>query len=154
MERTIAAVLANRGVAPVARCLMTFPFWGSGLSKLLDFRGGMAEMAQFGLEPAALFNAAVIVVQLGSSVLVIAGRRLTWLGAGALAVFTALTIPIVHHFWSLTGEVGIVAFHTATEHVGMIGALILASILAHRRQATAGAMPTGRANTAARVANA
>lgn len=152
MDRTVAAVLANRGVALVARCLLAFPFWGSGLSKLLDFRGGMAEMAHFGLEPAALFNTAVIVVQLGGSALVIADR-LTWLGAGALAVFTALTIPIVHHFWSLPGEAGIVAFHTATEHVGMIGALVVVSILARHRQAAA-AVAAGRPSSAARVARA
>jgi transmembrane protein len=124
----IEAILSNRAVAVVSRVLLTFPFWGSGLAKLIDFQGGVAEMRMFGLEPAIGFNIAVFVTQLVGSALIIAGRY-TWLGAGMLAVFTALTIPIVHRFWALEGEHGIVAFHTAAEHVGMIGALVVVAIL-------------------------
>lgn len=127
------AILLNRAVLLLARILLTFPFWGSGLAKLIDFQGGVAEMAMFGLNPPVVFNIATIIVQLAGSALIIANRS-AWLGAGALGVFTALTIPLVHHFWSLEGERAIVAFHTATEHVGMIGALILAAILAELTQ--------------------
>jgi transmembrane protein len=138
MSETIYSVLRVPAVAFLARVLLTFPFWGSGLSKLIDFPGGVAEMAHFGLQPAVAFNIATIIVQIGGSLLVIADR-LPWLGAGALGVFTALTIPIVHHFWRMTQEpFRTIAFHTATEHVGMIGALIVVAILAahthnHRR---------------------
>ncbi|WP_062227925.1 DoxX family protein [Aureimonas frigidaquae] len=129
MSDKINDVLRVPAVAFVARVLLTFPFWGSGLSKLIDFPGGVAEMAQFGLEPAVAFNIATIIVQVGGSLLVIVNRA-TWLGAGALGVFTALTIPLVHHFWAMTEEpFRTIAFHTATEHVGMIGALIVVSIL-------------------------
>jgi len=131
MARTIETFLCQPAVEAIARILLTFPFWGSGLAKLIDFQGGVAEMAMFGLNPPAAFNIAVIITQLGGSALIILNRW-TWLGAGALGVFTALTIPLVHHFWSLEGERGIVAFHTATEHVGMIGALVVVSILAAR----------------------
>jgi transmembrane protein len=127
----IRTFLLNGAVLVLARIVLTFPFWGSGLAKLIDFQGGVAEMAMFGLNPPVVFNIATIIVQLGGSALIIANRA-AWLGAGALAVFTALTIPLVHHFWSLEGPRAIVAFHTATEHVGMIGALILAAILAER----------------------
>lgn len=124
----VEAILSNRAVAIVSRVLLTFPFWGSGLAKLIDFQGGVAEMRMFGLEPAIVFNIAVFVTQLVGSALIISGRY-TWLGAGMLGVFTALTIPIVHRFWALEGERGIVAFHTATEHIGMIGALVVVAIL-------------------------
>jgi len=134
--RWIDTVLSSRATEIVARILLTFPFWGSGLAKLLDFSGGMAEMRQFGLEPAWLYNALTVLVQLGGSALIIT-KRWTWFGAGALGVFTFLTIPIVHAFWRLSGEHAIVAFHTATEHVGMIGALILVSILALRPRSAA-----------------
>ena len=127
----VYAILSNRGTEIAARVLLTFPFWGSGLAKLLNFPGGMAEMSRFGLEPAWLFNTLTIIVQLGGSALVIANKR-TWLGAGALGVFTALTILIVHTFWNLEGERAVIAFHTAGEHVGMIGAFILVSILSLR----------------------
>jgi transmembrane protein len=131
--RPIEVLLSSRVVALLARILLTFPFWGSGLDKLIHFAGGTAEMAHFGLQPAWLFNLATVVVQLGGSALVIANRA-TWLGAGALGVFTALTIPIVHAFWRFEGERALHAFHTAGEHVGMIGALVLVSILAVRNR--------------------
>ena len=127
----IRPILLSSGTLLAARILLTFPFWGSGLAKLIDFQGGVAEMAMFGLNPPAAFNVAVLLTQLVGSALVIANRW-TWLGAGALGVFTALTIPVVHHFWSLDGERAIVAFHTATEHVGMIGALVLVAALSER----------------------
>ena len=137
MPSVIRALLTGRVVEFAARVVLTFPFWGSGLDKLLNFPGGVAEMRQFGLEPAVAFNIAVLTTELVGSALVIANRA-TWLGAGALGVFTALTIPIVHHFWSLDGERGLAAFHTAGEHVGMVGALVLVSILsAHRYPAAA-----------------
>jgi transmembrane protein len=131
MTQMVRLLLDSPVILVVARVLLCFPFWGSGLVKTFDFSGGTAEMAMFGLQPAPLFNILTIIVQLGGSALIIANRA-AWLGAGALAVFTALTIPLVHHFWSLEGERGIAAFHTATEHVGMIGGLILAAILAQR----------------------
>lgn len=134
MPNFVNSLLTSRAVEYGARVLLTFPFWGSGLAKLIDFQGGVAEMAHFGLEPAALYNIATVVVQLTGSALIIA-NWMTWLGAGALGVFTALTIPIVHAFWRLEGERGLVAFHTAAEHVGMIGALIIVSILSRRARA-------------------
>ncbi|WBV43065.1 DoxX family protein [Pseudoroseomonas cervicalis] len=133
MIRAVEGFLGLPVVELLARILLTFPFWGSGLAKLIDFQGGTAEMAHFGFQPAALVNIAVIVTQLGGSALIILNRW-TWLGAGALGVFTALTIPLVHRFWALEGERAIIAFHTATEHVGMIGALVVVSILAERRR--------------------
>jgi transmembrane protein len=129
----IESILLNRATLVAARILLTFPFWGSGLAKALDFQGAMAEMAMFGLHPPALIAAATIVTQLVGSLLIIF-NRMAWLGAGALGVFTALTIPLVHHFWSLEGERGIIAFHTATEHVGMIGGLLLAAVLSVRER--------------------
>lgn len=131
--RWVETILSSRITEIAARILFTFPFWGSGLAKLLDFSGGMAEMSQFGLEPAWLFNSLTIFVQLTGSALIIL-KRGTWFGAGMLGVFTFLTIPIVHAFWRLEGERAITAFHTAGEHMGMIGALVLVSILATRSE--------------------
>ena len=129
--RSVEALLSSPAVEALARVLLTTPFWASGLAKLLDFAGGVGEMQHFGLGPAWLFNVLTIIVQLGGSALIIANRW-TWLGAGALGVFTFLTIFIVHHFWLLEDESAVHALHTATEHVGMIGALILVSALALR----------------------
>ena len=146
--RWIDALLSSWGTEVAARVLLTFPFWASGLIKLIDFQGGMAEMRQFGLDPAWLFNSLTIFVQLIGSALIIA-KRWTWLGAGALGVFTFLTILIVHAFWRLEGERAIMALHTAGEHVGMIGALILVSILALRPRPAARSMEASQEPTAA-----
>ena len=108
----------------LARTLLTFAFWGSGLAKLIDFPAGVAEMAHFGLEPAVAFNIATIIVQLGGSALVILNRW-TWLGAGALGVFTALTIPLVHHFWTMEEPMRTIEFHFVAEHITVIGGLMV-----------------------------
>ena len=128
MPKVIETLLDQSWFTVLARIVLTFAFWGSGLSKLIDFQGGVAEMAMFNLPQPTLMNVLVIIVQLGGSLLIIFNRW-TWLGAGALAVFTALTIPLVHHFWSLPQPQAISSFHTATEHVTVIGALMLVSIL-------------------------
>ncbi|MCY1664130.1 DoxX family protein [Rhizobium sp. SL86] len=117
-------IFATNWFGYLARTVLTFMFWGSGLSKLLDFPGGVAEMAHFGLEPAVAFNIAVIITQLGGSALIILNRH-AWLGAGALAVFTLLTIPIAHNFWALEEPMRTFEFHVAGEHLSIVGALML-----------------------------
>lgn len=131
MPALIARILDCGPVALLARIALTFPFWASGLSKLMNFSGGVAEMAHFGLQPAALFNVAVFVTQLAGSALVIANRYV-WLGAGALAVFTLLTIPIVHDFWNQTGPEAVTHLHFASEHLSVIAGLVLAAMLSRR----------------------
>ncbi len=133
MNDTMQRILHHRVLALFARIALTFPFWGSGVAKMMYFDAGVAEMAHFNLHPAIIFNVATIAVQILGSILIIA-NRIAWLGAGALAVFTGLTIILVHSFWSMTEEpFRTIAFHTATEHIGIIGGLVAISILGTRR---------------------
>ncbi len=53
---------------------------------------------------------------------------LVWLGAGILAVFTLLCIPIAHPFWKLTGEEKSKDFQIVLEHIALVGGLILAAV--------------------------
>ncbi|MET3711920.1 transmembrane protein [Sphingomonas trueperi] len=132
MQHRITKLLRTPMMAWLARGLLTLPFWSSGLSKLFLFDAGVAEMARAGLEPAAAFNVATIVVQLGGSALVILNRA-AWLGAGALGLFTGLTILLVHRFWAIPEEpFRTIAMHVSSEHVGMIGGLIAIAILSAR----------------------
>ncbi len=108
----------------LARSVLTFSFWASGLAKLIDFDAGVAEMSQFGLEPAVAFNIATIVTQLVGSALIIFNRW-TWLGAGALGIFTALTIPLVHHFWTMEEPFHTIEFYVVMEHITVIGGLMV-----------------------------
>jgi transmembrane protein len=121
-----------------ARVVLTFVFWSSGIAKLLDFPGAVAEMDRYGITPAVPLAMAVILVQLGGSALVITGRH-AWLGAGALAAFTLMTIPVAHAFWSMNGEAAFVEMMFAFEHVTVIGGLMLAAILGARE--TTGGRP-------------
>lgn len=132
MKNAVERFLNLPAAEALARIALTFPFWTSGLAKLINFEGGVAEMAHFGLEPAVAFNVATVILQLGGSLLIILGRYV-WLGAGALGIFTGLTIPLVHRFWAIGEEpFRTIALHTASEHVGMIGGLIGIAVLAAR----------------------
>lgn len=131
MPPLIARILDWPYFALFARIALTFPFWGSGLSKLIDFPAGAAEMAHFGLSPPALVNALVLVTQLTGALLIIANRHV-WLATGALAIFTLLTIPIAHDFWNQKGQIAQLEFFFAVEHVSVIGGLMLAAILSRQ----------------------
>jgi transmembrane protein len=124
MTSFIAAMTGATWFGYFARTVLTFMFWASGLAKLIDFQGGMAEMAQFGLQPAAAFNIAVIITQLGGSALIIANHW-AWLGAGWLGIFTALTIPIAHTFWNMEEPFKTMEFYVVMEHISIIGGLMV-----------------------------
>jgi transmembrane protein len=128
LERLIGRFLRTPATAAAARIVLCLPFWWSGLTKLLDFSGGTAEMAAFGLEPAWLFNALTIFVQLGGSLLVILNRW-TWLGAGALGVFTALATVLAHQFWTLDGVERVRELNTFLEHMAIIAGFVLVAMI-------------------------
>jgi transmembrane protein len=141
MPSSLARLIDTSWFAVLARVVLTSAFWGSGLAKLIDFPGGVAEMALYGLEPAVAFNVACIVTQIGGSFLVILNRHV-WLGCGALAVFTALTIPLVHHFWTMRDpQEALMHFFFVAEHVSLIGGLMVMSILSRRPRPAAAAAP-------------
>jgi len=124
MTSFITTITASNWFGLLARIVLTYMFWASGLAKLIDFNGGMAEMAQFGLQPGAVFITLVIITQLGGSALIIANRY-TWLGAGALGIFTALTIPLVHTFWTMEEPFRTIEFYVVMEHITVIGGLMV-----------------------------
>ena len=132
MHERVQDFLRQRWVGIAARTLLTLPFWASGIAKLVAFDSGVAEMAHHGLEPAILFNVATIATQLVGSALIIANRG-AWLGAGALGVFTGLTIVLVHRFWEMPeGITRTIAFHAVVEHIGIVGGLLGVAVLSAR----------------------
>lgn len=128
----LGIVLDSRAFDVLARLLLTFVFWTSGLAKVLDFSANAAVMESFGLYPGWAFNLATLILQLGASAMIILGRG-TWLAATALAVFTILTIPIAHPFWAKAGEAAFRDMTVALEHVSVIGGLAVACILSRKR---------------------
>lgn len=127
----VSAILLSPITAFVARFLLSFMFLGSGISKLVDFPGAVAEMALFGLNPPALFAVLVIITQLTGGALILLNRAV-WLGAGALGIFTALTIPIAHHFWTMEGQMAQIEFYFFVEHLAVIGGMLLVAILGEK----------------------
>lgn len=124
MTSLIESITGSRVFGFVARLVLTSMFWLSGIAKLADFNAGVGEMVHFGLEPPALFNIATAITQIVGSALIIANRW-TWLGAGMLAVFTALTIPVAHNFWTIQEPMRTIEFHIVMEHITVIGALMV-----------------------------
>ena len=129
----IERLLASRSLALLARAGLTCAFWWGGLAKLLDFVGARAEAAHFFGDGIALPVAvATIAVELGASALLIGGR-LQWLAAGALAVFTAAATFVAHDFWNAAdAQAHFREFNAFLEHIGLVGGLALAAILAQR----------------------
>ncbi len=66
-------------------------------------------------------------------------NKWAWLGAGALGIFTFLTIPIAHAFWNMKDPQAHTEFYTVLEHIAIIGGLMVMSSLARRNETAAGA---------------
>jgi uncharacterized membrane protein YphA (DoxX/SURF4 family) len=120
--------------ALAARAALASAYVIGGIAKLSDFPAAVAEQAHFGLQPAALSAVLAIVVELVGSVLLIAGGW-AWLAAGALSVLTAVAMLVANNFWAQQGPTRFLALNAFFEHLGLIGGLALAAILAHRRKA-------------------
>ena len=118
------AILSWPWLLPVARIALTSAYLIGGVQKLVDFPGAVAEQAHFGLQPAWLWAAAAIIVELGGSALVIFGRWV-WLGAGGLGVLTAVAMVTANNFWTMTGHDRFMALNAFFEHLGLIAGLVL-----------------------------
>ena len=125
----VAATLESRLFLLLARIVLTTPFWGAGIQHLVQYQTIPGEMAHFGLSPAMPYAVGLIVTLFGGSALAIAGGKWSWLGAGWLGVFTALTIPICHAFWNMQGAEAMNEFRTVMEHISIIGGLMVVAIL-------------------------
>lgn len=128
----IAALLDWPGTAWLARLALAAPFAVSGLVKLTDFNGAVAEAAGLGLGLPVLVAVAVIVTQLGGSALFLT-RRWCWLGAGLLAGFTVVATLLAHAFWTYDGPDRARQTATFLEHLAIVGGFAAAAVLTHRR---------------------
>ena len=127
----IGAILSWPWLLPVAGIALTSAFLIGGVQKLFDFPGAVAEQAHFGLQPAWLWAAAAIIVELAGSLLVIFGRWV-WLGAGGLGVLTLVAMLTANSFWTMTGHDRFIALNAFFEHLGLIAGFVLVSVMAYR----------------------
>jgi transmembrane protein len=110
--KVIAATLASPLTSLAARILATCLFWAEFLNHIQDLPGLHA-----------------YVVALGSVLIIV--DRMAWLGAGMLAVFTLLTVPLAHHFWDMTGTMAVIERLFSEEHMSVIGGLIAVCVASH-----------------------
>ncbi len=81
-------------------------------------------MNHFGLAPAAPFAVAVIILELGASLMILTGFY-RWLGALALAGFTLMATFIANRYWELAMPERFMVANSFYEHLGRIGGFLL-----------------------------
>ncbi|WP_321877559.1 DoxX family protein [Paraburkholderia bannensis] len=131
----VRALLSQAWVAPLARLALVSAYLIGGVDKALHFDGAIAEQAHFGLHPPALWAALAIAVEIGGSLCVVL-RRFTWLGAGGLAMLTVVAMLVANDFWNQAGTARFMALNSFFEHLGLIAALVLATLLADAQPAS------------------
>ncbi|MBN3793290.1 DoxX family protein, partial [Burkholderia sp. Ac-20353] len=124
----IRALLAQPWVLPLARLALVSAYLIGGVGKALNFDDAIAEQAHFGLHPAALWAALAVAVEIAGSLCVVLGR-FTWLGAGSLGMLTVVAMLVANDFWNQSGVARFMALNSFFEHLGLIAALVLATML-------------------------
>jgi len=121
----IAARFATPPVHWIALLGLCAAYLQGGIVKATDFSNAIAEMEHFGLAPAAPLAIAVIALELGASVMILAGFY-RWLGALALAGFTLMATLVALRFWELPGgHERFMAANAFFEHLGLVGGFLL-----------------------------
>lgn len=98
-----------------------------GLVKALDFPAATAEMAHFGIEPAAVFAVPTIGVELMASALVLFGK-LRCMGVLVLAGFTLAATFVANRFWEMPPTDRFMAENSFFEQIGLAGGFCLVAL--------------------------
>jgi len=123
----VQAVLGSRPVLLLGKAMLCLPFVLSGLAKLADFPGAVAEQQHFGLPMPTLFAALVIATQLGGSILMF--TRGDWVGALWLAAFTVVATVIAHAYWTFPEAAQFEQRNIFFEHAAIVGGFIIVAWL-------------------------
>jgi putative oxidoreductase len=111
-------------VAAAGRCLIAAPFLFSAFSKLRDWSGGLVEVRALRLPLPALTLMATVVLQLGCGLMLALGWQTRW-AAMALAAFTLLASLLAHPFWRAFGAEAQRQRVTFSEHLAIVGGLLM-----------------------------
>ncbi len=115
-------------LAGLARALLAAPFLLSAALKLRDWAGGLAEVRALGLPLPAGVLAATVVLQLGGGAMLVTNWHARW-AAAALAGFTLLATLMAHPVWRHSGPGAAPQRVAFSEHLAIIGGLLL--VVAH-----------------------
>lgn len=130
----VDAILEWRLTWFLARLALVSAYLLGGVVKLTDWSAAVAEQAHFGMSPPAFWAALTIGIEVVGPILILTGR-LVWLGAGMLGVFTLLAAFTANAFWVMPiGQERFMATNAFFEHLGLIGGLVLAALVAERER--------------------
>jgi len=128
LNATIVAKLAplfcTQAMHWIALLCLCSAYLQGGLTKTFDFNDALAEMKQFGLKPPAPLAVAVIVMEIGASVLVLSGF-FRWAGALMLGGFTLAANLVANRFWDAPLPKRYATENSFFEHLGLVGGFIL-----------------------------
>ena len=126
----VNAITDNRLFQILARIILTTPFWAAFIEHGLDFKGWRGAMAHFHLNPPLFFAIFTLLTLLVGTITVVFTDKWAWVGAALLGVFTALTIPIAHAFWTMPEPQAHTEFYTVLEHIAIVGGLMIMAVFA------------------------
>lgn len=130
MPAIIHELLSSSAFLIFSRLVLTSFFWIADLFGLVKFGVMVKVIEQHRLPAPSLIVALMVMTELaGSALLVTDFRSMGWLGAGALGVFTFLSIFLGHPFWKYEPPKKMEEFQIALEHMAVIGGLMCAAVL-------------------------
>jgi len=110
-----------RFIALLALCSV---YLTTGIEKLLDFPGAVAEVRSFGVPMPTLAAVATIITELGGCALILSGWY-RWFGALMFAGFTFIVNFVANKFWLDSSPHATLVQDAFLEHIGLVAAFFL-----------------------------
>lgn len=120
----LAPVASAPALRWIALLFLCSAYLQGGLTKTFDFGTAIAEMKQFGLRPPTPLAIAVIIMEIGASLLILSGF-FRWAGALMLGGFTLMAAFLANRFWSAPPPKRYATEDSFFEHLGLVGGFLL-----------------------------
>jgi uncharacterized membrane protein YphA (DoxX/SURF4 family) len=124
MRESLRSLFCSSGMRWIALFGLCAAYLQGGITKTFDFDGAIAEMQHYGLAPAAPFAIAVIILEIGASMLILSGLY-RWVGALALGGFTLFATFLANRFWDVPPDERLTIENSFFEHLGLVGGFVL-----------------------------
>ena len=108
----------------LGRIFLAAIFVVSGVSKISGFEGLVGQIAAKGFPAAQVFAVATIVIEVGVSLMLIAGWKARW-AAFLIAVFTAIVTVFFHNFWAMPEAQKMMQQTQFLKNLALIGGLLM-----------------------------
>jgi putative oxidoreductase len=107
----------------VGRVLIAAIFLNAGVRKLLGFAGTVGYFTKLGFPAPELFAVLAIVIEVGSSILLIIGWKTRWV-AWLLALFVLIAALAAHRFWQFDAAQYANQMNHFMKNLAIIGGLL------------------------------